>query len=140
MGEIPAMAGTADELEHAFDSAKVVNGGRIDGDILNTFLGAAELHLMGDDLIKHMRDEDRWGSSTISFSPIDFTVAAFEVAHDHTVGHAERTNVHIRERLPSQLTTRIFMCFWLPRIAKVAYGPEYGDEVRSIVRQLTNPE
>ena len=130
-----AFLATPDRLEAAFESAKVVNGANPTGDILNTFM-AEELMNMGRHLLEHMRDEARWGGSNEVFEPVDFAVAASEVAHDQAAGRSDATNIYVQERQPVKLTHDIFISFWLPRIAKVAYGEEYAGSVRSILQDL----
>lgn len=125
---------TPDRLEHTFESWEVKNGGKIDGDILNTFLGTDELRSMGQHLVVHMRDEERWGESNGNFEPVDFVVAAYEVAQEHTLGSPRPAGSFTGEQQPPKMTFNIFIDFWLPRIAKVAYGEEYGNNVRSIVK------
>lgn len=126
---------TPDQLEQTFESWKVENGGKIDGDILNTLLGTDELRSMGQHLVVHMRDEERWGESNKTFEPLDFVVAAYEVAAEHTIGQPRSDDSFTGEQQPPKMTFNIFIDFWLPRIAKVSYGKEYGSEVRAIVEE-----
>lgn len=129
--EQPGLA-TPDRLEESFENLKVVNGGK-EYDALQTFLGIDELRVMGTHLIEHMRDEERWGGFNTEFEPMDFVVAAHEVAHDQVAGRSDKTGVHVNERQPIKMAVGIFINFWLPRIAQVAYGDEYAGKVRSII-------
>lgn len=130
---------TADRLEQALEEARAtglevaMRGGT--GGPLNTFLGTDELRGMGQHLLDHMRDEERWGEPNNNFEPIDFVTAAYEVAHDHTAGEPGATKSPVNERLPLKLTFNIFIDFWLPRIAQVTYGEEYAGKVTSILEE-----
>lgn len=135
-----AVLATPDRLEQTFESAKVVNGANPTGDILNAFMGTEELISMGQNLLKHMRDEDQWGESNMNFEPYQFVAAAYEVARDQTAGEPIKTKVHVEERQPLKITFNIFIGFWLPRIAKVAYGEEYASDVRGIVESVRPPK
>lgn len=137
MVEIPQepVPATAARLQQTFESVKVINGAKVDGDSLNAFMGTEELITMGQHLVKHMGDEERWGAFDARFEPVDFVVAAYEVAHDQTVGESVETRVHVDEKLPAKLTFDTFISFWLPKIARVAYGEEYAANVRAIVTE-----
>jgi hypothetical protein len=135
---------TPERLEQSFEEATAIAMAHPSkSGPLNAFLGATELTGMGQHLIQHMRDEDRWGE-TRNFEPIDFVLAATEVAYDHTKITSGRktvessvTNLHVSERIPAQVTFNIFIDFWLPRIATWAYGEEYADEVRAILQTVS---
>ncbi|HEX5744418.1 MAG TPA: hypothetical protein VFX84_03130 [Candidatus Saccharimonadales bacterium] len=137
MSEIPdPVMATPDKLEETFESAKVVNGAAPNGDILNAFMGTEDLISMGGHLLKHMRDEERWGGPNESFKPMDFVIAAHEVARDQTAGEAIETQVRPERRQPLKLSFNMFIGFWLPRVAEVAYGSEYAAQVRSIIDEV----
>jgi hypothetical protein len=134
---------TPERLEHAFEDAKAIGQAKPDsGGPLNAFFGSYEVLNMGQDLITHMRDEERWGEPNANFTPTDFVIAASEVAFDHTAGNragdSKTTNIHIPDRQHMKLTFGIFINFWLPRIAKQAYGQEYAEEVRAIIQDTSN--
>jgi hypothetical protein len=134
-GELPT---TPERLEQSFEEARAIAMAAANkSGPLNAFLGTTELVGMSQHLLQHMRNEERWGGTNSSFEPIDFVLAATEVAHDHTTGEASATNVHISERLPAQVTFDIFVDFWLPRVAAVAYGEEYAGEVSAILQKAS---
>lgn len=132
VGELPT---TPERLEQSFEEARSIalanpnkNGP------LNAFLGTTELVDMGQHLLQHMRNEDRWGGTNSNFEPIDFVLAATEVAHDHAIGESNATSIHISKPMPAKMTFNIFIDFWLPKVAAVAYGKEYAGEVNAILQ------
>ncbi len=135
-----AVLATSERLEQAFEEAWEIGRTKPNqGGPLNAFLGTEELMSMGRHLIEHMRDEARWGEPNMSFEPIDFVLAAHDVAHDQTIGSSKLTRTHVHERVPFKMTFDIFIGFWLPRIASFAYGEQYGSDVNSILQNVTPP-
>jgi|GEM_PF-5402592 hypothetical protein len=130
-------AATPGRIEESFEEARAIarTNPYLNGPLC-AFLGTTELRGMGNDLIQHMRDEERWGEIT-TFEPIDFALAATEVAHDHTIGTSSATNVYINERLPAQITFDIFVDFWMPRLAGWAFGEGYASAVTTILQKAS---
>jgi hypothetical protein len=134
-GAVGELLTTPERLEQSFEEAKAIARANANKNgPLNAFLGTTELVDMGRNLIEHMRDEERWGGANTDFKPLDFVLAATEIAHDHTVGESSLTGVHVSKRLPAKITFNIFVDFWLPRVAAVAYGQEYAAEVSAIIQ------